>query len=359
VCRGGASVQSFGKTCSTIFSAQFLFARVLVPIAMVAAGGCFSRLLADSDVALRETAQRLAERVAAIPGLNGPLRLEWHPDAKWSEGESGHWQKILRVEFEKRSLNLAEDSEGPALDVFAVETPTQVVLTAKTRVSDREEVRIVAAARALLPPGSLPVAPVRLERQMIYESPDRILDASSLWNGAEGGLEVLLYRNFEIVALRVDSRGEVRQSVSLNAANLKPSRDPRAEMTPRGSVVSVELPGKACEFSWESPADVKCHPEKPAAAGKSTWRVAPLLTSPCDASSWKLLSSGSEPNAREVLQVVPDGTLRESSAAVLSEFPGPILGTNGERNPSSALVVAQNLRTGNYEIYKITLACGN
>jgi hypothetical protein len=60
-----------------------------------------------------------------------------------------------------------------------------------------------------------------------------------------------------------------------------------------------------------------------------------------------------------VLQVVPDGALRESSAAVLSEFPGPILGTNGEQSASSALVIAQNLRTGNYEIYKITLACGN
>jgi hypothetical protein len=360
VCSGGASVQSFGKTYSKIFSARFLFARVLVPIAMLAAGGCFSRrVLADSDVALRETAQRLAERIAAIPGLHGPLRLEWHPDAKWSEGESGHWQKILRDEFERRSLNLTEDPGGPALDVFAVDTPTQVVLTAKTRVSERDEVRIVAVARAMLPPGSLPVAPVRLERQMIYESPDRILDASSPWNGAEGGLELLLYRNFEILALRVDSKGAVKQTVSLNPANLKPSRDPRAEMTPRGGVVSVELQGEVCEFSWESPAEVKCHAEKPAATGKSVWRAAPLLTSPCDGSSWKLRNSGSEPNAREVLQVIPDGTLRESSAAVLSEFPGPIVGTNGEQNPSSALVVVKNLRTGNYEIYKITLACGN
>ena len=351
---------SFGKTCSKILSAQFLFPRVLVPIATLAAGGYFSMpALADGDVILRETAQKLAERVAAILGLYGSLRLEWHPDAKWSEGESNHWREILRGEFEKRPLNLTEDAGAPALGVFAVETPTQVVLTAKTRISDRDEVRIVAVARALLPPGSLPVAPVRLERQMIYESPDRILDASSLWNGAEGGLALLLYRNFEIVALRVDSGGAVKQSVSLNPANLKPSRDPRAEMTPRGAVASVELLGKSCEFSWESPADVKCHAEKPAAAGKSVWRGATLLTSPCDGSSWKLLNSGSEPNIREVLQVVPDGALRESSAAVLSEFPGPILGTNGEQNPSSALVVVQNLRTGNYEIYKITLACGN
>jgi hypothetical protein len=353
-------VLSFGKTYGKIFSADFDFPRVLGSIAVLVTSCCFSvPVLADGDVVLRETAQRLAERVAAIPGLHSSLRFEWHPDAKWSGGESNHWQEILRAEFEKRSLNLTEDAGAPPLDVFAAETPTQVVLTAKTRVSDRDEARIVAVARTLLPPSSLPVAPVRLERQMIYESSDRILDAASLGNGTEGGLAFLVYRNFEIAALRVDSRGAVKQSVLLSPANLKPSRDPRAEMTPRGSVVSIELPGKSCEFSWESPAEVKCHPEKPAATGKSIWRDATLLTSSCDGSRWKLIGSGSEPNTREVLQVVPDGALWESSAAVLSEFPGPIVGTNGEQNPGSALVVTQNLRTGNYEIYKITLACGN
>jgi hypothetical protein len=104
---------------------------------------------------------------------------------------------------------------------------------------------------------------------------------------------------------------------------------------------------------------VKCHPEKPAEAGKSQWRAETLLTSPCDGSSWKLLSSGNEPEGKEVLQVAPGGANRESNAAVVSEFPGPIVATNGEQNPSRGLVIVRNLRTGNYEIYKITLACGN
>ena len=261
--------------------------------------------------------------------------------------------------MEKRSLNLTEDAAAPSLALYAEETPTQVVLIAKTHVAEREEVRLVAVARALLPPGTLPVAPVRLERQMIYEIPDRILDASSLWNGAEGGLALLVYRNLEVVAVRLDSKGVVKQTVPLSAANLKPSRDPRGEMSPRGSVVSVQLWGRICDFSWESPTDVKCRTEKTAATAKPVWRGATLLTSPCDGSSWKLQSSGSEPNAKDMLQVVPGEAVRESSAAVLSEFPGPILGTNGEQNASSALVVARNLRTGNYEVYKITLACGN
>ena len=347
-------MQSLGKTCCKLFSRDLLFQWTFISIAVLAAICCVSRpVAADGDAALRETAQRFAERVAAIPGLHGALRLEWHPDATWPEGESERWIEMIREEFERRGLNLTGDAGALALDVFAAETPTLVVLTAKTHVSDRDEVRIVSIARALLPPDALPVAPIRLERRMIYESPDRVLDAASLQTGAEGGLVLLLYKNFELVALRVDARGVVKQSVSLNAANLKPSRDPRAEISLRGNMVFVELPGKACEFSWESPAELKCRGEKPA------WRVETLLTSSCDGSDWKLFSSGSEPNTKDVLQVVPDGALRESSATVLSEFPGPILGSNGEQDPSSALVITQNLRTGNYEIYKITLACGN
>ena len=315
--------------------------------------------MADDDAVVRETVQKLAERVAAIPGLHGPLRLEWHADANWSEGESGHWQGIVRAELEKRALSLTEDTGAPALDVFAAETPTQVVLTARARVGDRDEVRIVSVGRALLSPVSPPVAPVRLERQMLYENENRILDASSSGSGAESGLALLLYKNFEIVALRLDSKGAVRDSLSLSAANLKPSRDPHAELSVHDALNSVQFPGKVCEFSWEAPAEVKCHGERPASAAISDWRGAVLLSSPCDGSSWKLVNSGSEPNAREVLQLIPDGALPETNAAVLSEFPGPIVGTNRERNADSALVIARNLRTGNYEIYKITLACGN
>ena len=351
-------MQSIGTTNCKPFSKRFLFSLVLIP-ALAFITFCTSPAVADGDAVLRESAQKLADRVVGIPGLRAALRLAWHPDANWSEGESAHWREALKGEFERRSLNLTEDAGVPALDVFAAETPTQVVLTAKTRILDREEIRIVAVGRAMLPAGPLPVAPVRLERQLIYQSTDRILDAMSFGNGQEDGLALLLYRNFELVAVRVDSKGNVKQSVSMNSANLKPSRDPRAELTALGSAVSVALPGEACEFSWEVPGEVKCRAEKPFATEKTGWRSDTLLTSPCDGSGWKLLSSGSEPNAREVLQMVPDGALRESSAAVLSEFPGPILGANGERSSNSALVITRNLRTGSYEIYKITLACGN
>ena len=337
-----------------------VFSAILLLIALLAAACLVNgRVWAQSDTAVEDTVKRLAERIGAIPGLHGPLRLEWHADEKWPGGESQEWKEALAEELESCSIKLTEDAAAPVLVVYAEQTPAQLVLTAKTSIADREEVRIVSVTRASLPPADQPVAPVRLERQMIYESPDRILDASSLWNGAEGGLALLLYKNFEVVAQRIDAKGALQQSIPLNAAALKPSRDPRAEMTPQGTMVSVQLPAKVCDFSWYSPGEVKCRAEKPAPSGKSLWRADTLLVSPCDGSTWKTLSSASEPTGRDLLQVVPDGALRESSATVTSEFPGPILSMNGEQNPASALLVARNLRTGNYEVYKITLACGD
>lgn len=341
------------------------FGRLFVVFALFAGAlaGAFPfvpRVIANEN-ALQDGAKRLAERVAAIPGVKGPLRLDWHPDGKWTDGESERWEEAVKDAFDDRLLGFTQDlvTPAPALGVYAEETPTYVVLTARLHFGERDEVRIVQVVRALLPPAELPTTPVRLDRQLIFESSDRILDASSLWSTEQGGLALLFYKNFEVVAQRIDAKGGVQKQVSLAIANLKPARDPRGELSPRGNFVSVQLWGKACEFSWDSPGDVKCHADKPAPPGKSLWRVPTGLAAPCDQSDWKLMVASSEPNAHGLLQVVPDGTILGSDSNVLSEFPGPILNTSSEANLNGALVVIRNLRTGNYEVYKISLACGD
>lgn len=316
-------------------------------------------VFADSDTAMRETVRKLAERVAGIPGLHGALRLEWHPDEKWPEGEGARWLEMVRDEFDRRALPMSEEASAAPLVVYAEETPTQVVLTARTQVGDHEEIRMVAVARVALPLAETPVAAVRVERQLLYESADRILDAALLSNASEGGLGVLLYKNFEVTALRVDAKGDLRESVPLNVAGLKPARDPHGEMVPRGGQVAVQLWGKACDFSWDAPGEVKCHGEKASSPAKSSWRMDAVLTSPCDEANWTVSEGGNDPTTREVLHLIPDGAIEGSSATVTSEFPGPVLNVNAEQTGSSALIVVRNLRTGNYEVYKITLVCGD
>src|SRR5262249_34061829 len=143
--RGGASVQSSASNCrqrrwgrSVVLGTLLLFG-VLAPVYRPRAS-----VFADSDTAMKETARKLAERVAGIPGLRGPLRLEWHPAEKWPGGEGTRWLEVLRGEFDRRALPMSEEPNAAALAVYAEETPTQVVLTTRTQVGDRDEVRIVA-----------------------------------------------------------------------------------------------------------------------------------------------------------------------------------------------------------------------
>lgn len=309
--------------------------------------------LPTDSSSLDEAIRQLADRVAAIPGLHGPLRLQFFQDPAFAADTGKDWQESFSREIEERRLSLTEDPAANLLRVGLSETPTQLVLAASARVADKDEVRLITLPRTAFRAANLPVAPIRIERQLVYQSPDRILDASSLWNGAEGGMVLLVFHNADLIVLRVDAAGQVVQTISLSAAGARLSRDPRGELAIRADDASVALPDKSCEFNWSAPAGAKCHSAKPA------WRNPAVLTPSCGAGGWTLLADGSDWTTPEVLQVVPDGSSREGSAALLGDFPGPILSINGEQDPASALVVTRNLRTGNYEVYKITLACGS
>jgi hypothetical protein len=308
---------------------------------------------APADTSLAAAVHQLAERVAAIPNLRGPLRLQFLEDPAFQTLTGKDWLETFRKDIENHHIPVTEDPSGSLLRIGLAETPTQLVLTAVTRTADKEEVRFVTLPRAVFRAASLPVAPVRIERQLVYQSSDRILDASSLWTGSAGGLAVFVDHHGELSVLRVDSSGQLAQTIPLSGALAQPTRDPRGELVIRANDTTVLFSDKACDFAWASSSDAKCH------VAKTIWRLPTVLTPSCDAVGWKLLADGSDWTTPDVLQVVPDGSLRRGSAALLSDFPGPILSISGEQDPASALVVTQDLRTGNYEVYKITLACGN
>jgi hypothetical protein len=307
--------------------------------------------ISQGSVSLEDALQQLVERIASIPNLRGPYRLEilqnFAPESVKDTQES------LRKELELRHLLLADDAATPVLHVGISQTPTQIVLSASARVGEKDEVRLLTIVRASFRSSSLPVAPVRLEKQLVYQTPERLLDASSLWDGAPASMALLVDREGELAVLRIDSVGATQQTILVSAAGSQLSRDPRGELALQADAGAVLLPGKTCQFTWAAPADSKCH------AAKFTARAKTVLSPSCDPGGWKLEADGSDWTTPDMLQAVPENAMQKGSAAILSDFPGPIVSINGEQNPSSALVVTRNLRTGNYEVYKVTLACGN
>ena len=327
---------------------------VFLGLLLLAAISLIAKQVKPADGAsLDDAIRQLAERIAAIPNLKGPIQLEVHEDASFDEMEGQNWKATLRRELDRRKLSITEESAAPLLRVGATETPTQIVLAAQLLFSDRQEFRMLALKRAVLQPEALAASPVRIEKQLLFESPERILDAALATKTAADDLVILTYRNPDLTALRIDATGTLKQTLSLSAAGSGASRDPRAELVTTQNDEQLQLSGKLCGFTWTVPGDVKCR------SARTAWRSLPELASPCDSTTWKLEAANNDWTTGDLLQILTEGSSRQGSVALLSDFPGPILSINSAQNAHSALVVVKNLRTGNYEVYKIILACGN
>lgn len=304
---------------------------------------------------LDEAVQQLAERVVGIPNLRGPLRVQYFQDAGFAAETGKDWQETFRKTLENSRIVVTEDAGANLLRVGLAETPTEVVLSAGVKLREKEEVRFVTLARTAFAVPNAVVSPVRVEQQLVYQSGERILDAAFATDDGGPGMAILANRSAGLVVLRVGGAGEVKQIVPLAGAGLRASRDNDGQLELHANEVDAVISGKTCHFTWMAAQEPACH------AAKTVRRATPVLKPRCGDGLWKLIADGTDWFAPGLLQIVPDGSVQKGSTALLSNFPGPILSLSagGEQNADSGLVVTRNLRTGNYEVYKVTLACGN
>lgn len=307
----------------------------------------------QDSVTLDDALRQLADRFASTSSAHGGLfRVEFFAYAPVASESGKEWQDFFRRQLENHHFAVTSDPGAPLLRVGIAETPTELVFSAATRLGEKDEVRLLTFPRATFRAANLPVAPVRLEKQLVYQSTDPLLDAS-FWNDTSSDIVLLVDHNGQLAALHVNPPSSIEQSVLLTAAGPLSARDLEGELAWHQDSVSVVLPGKSCDFTWAASTEAQCH------AVNFTARPAVVLTPGCGG-AWKLLADGADWTTPELLQAVPAHGAEGRSAAILSDFPGPVISINSEQNPSaSALVVTRNLRTGIYEVYKVTLACGN
>lgn len=306
------------------------------------------------SLTLDDALGQLADRFASMSSVHGGFfRVEFFVYAPVASESGEEWQGFFRRQLESHHFTVTEDPVAPLLRIGVAETPTELVFSAATRIGERDEVRLLAFPRANFRAADLAVAPVRLEKQLVYQSADLLLDASFSSDRTVAEMIVLAEHNGQLTVVHIDPLGSAQQSTALNGVGSMLSRDPVGQLAWQGDLVTVFLPGKSCQFTWPVSVEPKCQ------AAKIAPRPPVVLTPSCGG-AWKLTADGADWTAPELLQAVPANSLQKGSAAILSDFPGPIVSINGEQNPSAtALVVTRNLRTGIYELYKVTLACGN
>lgn len=259
-----------------------------------------------------------------------------------------------------------EELQGPQSDsaaatwncgvsVYLERTPSQVVVTADVENGNGKQVLFAAIPRGGIPSENGNVSTPRLEKELLWQQGERILDAIFV-RGEDGAGDRLVVLQKD--ALKVHEK----RSGSWKEMQSKPLGDATAtQRSPHGELyysldqtdrVKMVLAGKTCQANLGDAAAPSCQ------QNLDVWRTGTLLSSPCSSQVWWLRSDGGDMTVPDRLELVnPSLPATQAPVAELAT-PGPVLSISSGEGLRADTAVVFNLSTGNYEVYRIALACG-
>jgi hypothetical protein len=335
---------------SPLCSCGLLFLSLLLALFLITLP-CSAR--ADS---LEDAARSLARKVSAVPQRDRRFFLSWQNRSSLADEQSQSLKGFFTDEFGGGNLVESQESGGRALRVSIEETPASYVLIGEVPTATGETTRISRVARAALPSTGTSGLQHRLLKELIWQQQDPILGAVETGEDPNkpGPLLILSRDNLSLYRRETDHWG--LQDLKPILASEKPLRDLRGEIRfswDRDKQNIILLPGETCDFEITEKVVLNCRP------GVQTWGEGTLIASSCNSSvAWLRSESGD--------WSVPDRLLLRNpslpkSAPSLSDLdlPGPLLSISSGHALRSASAVVFNLTMGNYEVYRITVVCGN
>ena len=79
----------------------------------------------------------------------------------------------------------------------------------------------------------------------------------------------------------------------------------------------------------------------------------------CGTQTWWLKSDDADWAVEDRLLLRNSGTAKENAPVAELRVAGPVLSVSAGESPADATVVLRNLVTGNYEVYRLAVACGD
>jgi hypothetical protein len=305
---------------------------------------------------LEDAARALARKAASVPQRDRRFYLDWQNHSSVAAEQSEALRESFTGEIGNENVATTPESGFRALRVSIEETPALLVLIASVPCANGEEVRIIESPRAALATAASSTTALRLQKELLWEQREPILDAVE--PGDEANKQnLLLLLNRESISLycRDTDHWELLDTKPIHASE-KPVRDLRGELQfslGRDKQNSVALPGKTCDLDLTEKIELTCHP------AAQTWREGMFIASPCNRGvGWLLAESGDWSVPDRLLLRNPSLPKTAASLAEL-DLPGPVISISSGQAMRSDTATVFNLSTGNYEVYRITLACGN
>jgi len=343
-----------------------LFLCLLLLLSFFVASPPFSR--ADS---MEDAARGLVRKICTGPHQKS-VKIKWQVSSELSGSLSDSLKKLFISQLSACGIASDDNAEFPVLNITMRETPSELVIVANLVDSaSSRQIRMTEIPRDTVSVPNLSSGSPRLQKKLLWQQA-RPLESAMEWNGLSTQ-EHLLFLVTQGSLVRLRSANEVWtqvDSVELPKAD-RPSRlgsggstfmygkpEPEAKLELLISQGAAPINRKLCEFAPGGDLSLTC-------ADTSLGGKQLRMSSECGGTpSWSLWTDTGDFAQRDRIfsgsPEVAEAELPSDEATLRSvEMPGPVLDISTTADFKAAIAVVRNLSTGNYEVYRITLACAN
>jgi hypothetical protein len=299
--------------------------------------------------------RELAHRVSTELPRNKVNCVNWNNHEAVSDSRSQQWKSEFLEELRGQQSDALTTAGDCSVSVYLERTPTQVVVTADVENGNGKQVLFATIPRTGIPAENATSTALRLEKEMLWQQSERILDAIFV-RGENGARDRLILLQKDILDVYEKQAGGWKEAQSKPLGDAATTqRAPRGELyfsLDQPDHLKIVLAGKTCQTKLSDVAPPSCQ------QNLDVWRTGMLLSSPCGSQVWWLRSDGGDSTMPDRLELVnPSLSATQTPVAELATS-GPVLSISSGEALRADTAVVFNLSTGNYEVHRIALACG-
>ena len=310
-----------------------------------------------------------AQHVAETRQLPDNIAVEWNNVSSLPEAQSLLFREVFLQELATRRTIVPANAGTPLLRISLRETPTDFLLVAQIGEASGGQVRMASLSKTLFLPTMARGTGFRLVKQLLWQQPQAILDARE-FSEVRGGLANIFLLKTDALAIYREADERLTTVQELGLGNYRYiSRGLRGQLKKdKDDGLIATLPNLTCLLHGPAAASdrwtMTCSSNGGAgqltdssASDDDSEPDAVAITSSCDGTAWRLLAGESDWTRPDRLLLMGAGMKRDEAVTSL-DFAGPVLRVASAEDGKAVVAVVFDLPSGNYEVYRVAIACG-
>ena len=295
-----------------------------------------------------------------MPSRKQSVRVNWQEPPERPDIFSESAKNAFLAQLSACGLEITENSEAPLLNIAVQFTPSRLLLIAVGGAFASRSAHVIEIPRAALAVSNEVPPLVHLRKELLWQQ-EKPIHSAMEWHDSSTQEQFLLLISRGLF-VRLRSKNEVW--VEVDSAELpksdRRSRIPDSTFVYKYPEAKLELliAQKLCDFDPGGRLSFTCVDTN--LGGKTAVRI----SSGCGGNPRDIWTDSSDYSQRDHIffgraKVAGAVFLPDDPMSRSLEMPGPVFDVGNTQDSKAVIAVVRNLVTGNYEVYRITLACAN